>query len=114
MVFSLNSTTLIGKVSKYGFTLKDGTATGALELTQEGRDERVHTSYVNIVIWGREGAPQASAVPPGTLVLVQGEVRPKKVKDHWTLLIAARELQLLADEPEGEYATEPAFGGSAA
>jgi single-stranded DNA-binding protein len=108
MVFSLNSTTLIGKVSKYGFTLKEGTATGALELVEEGHDERLHTSYVNILSWGKEGAPQASAVLPGSLVLVQGQVRPKKVKDQWTLLIAARELQLLDRLHEEEYGTEPA------
>jgi single-stranded DNA-binding protein len=114
MVFSLNSTTLIGRVSKYGLKLKDGTTTGALELVEEGRDEKVHTSYVNIVIWGKEGAPQAAAMPPGSLVLVQGQVRPKKVDNRWTLLIAARELQLLDRLPEEEYATEQAGGGSTA
>jgi Single-strand binding protein family len=108
VVFSLNSTTLIGRVSKYGLKLKDGTATGALELVEEGRDEKVHTSYVTILIWGKEGAPQASALLPGSLVLVQGQVRAKKVKDHWTLLIAARELQLLDCVPEQEYATQKA------
>ena len=105
MAFSLNSTTLIGRVSKYGLTLKEGTTTGALELVEMGRDERPHTSYVNIHIWGKEGAAQASALPPGTLVLVQGQVKPKKVKAQWTVLIAARELQLLPDDPEEEYAT---------
>ena len=105
MPFSLNSTTLIGRVSKYGLSFKDGTATGALELSEEGRDERVHTSYVNLLIWGKEGAPQASALPPGSLVLVQGQVRPKKVKDQWTLIVAAKELQLLDRSHEEEYAT---------
>ena len=109
MVFSLNSTTLIGRVSKYGFTLKEGTATGALELTQEGRDEQVHTSYVNLLVWGKEGAPQASQMPPGSLVLVHGQVRPKKVDNRWTVLIAARELQLLDRTAEGKYDTEPSW-----
>ena len=108
MVFSLNSTTLIGRVSRYGLTLKDGTTTGALELTQEDSDGRVHTSYAPILIWGKEGAAQASALLPGSLVLVQGQVRPKKVKDHWTLLVAAKELLLLERAPEEEYATERA------
>jgi|SoiMethySBSTD1v2_1073268.scaffolds.fasta_scaffold25796_12 single-stranded DNA-binding protein len=105
MPFSLNSTTLIGRVSKYGLKLERGTTTGALELSEVGRDERVHTSYVTIVIWGKEGAAQASALPPGSLVLVQGQIRPKKVKDQWTLVIAAREVQLLDRRHEEEYAT---------
>ena len=109
MTFSLNSTTLIGRVSTYGLSFKDGTTTGALELSEAGPDERVHTSYVNLLIWGKEGAPQASALPPGSLVLVQGQVRPKKVKDQWTLVIAARELQLLDRSHEEEYATRGAL-----
>ena len=109
MPFSLNSTTLIGRVSKYGLSFKDGTTTGALELSEVGHDERVHTSYVNLLIWGKEGAPQASALPPGSLVLVQGQVRPKKVKDQWTLIVAAKELQLLDRSHEEEYATRGAL-----
>jgi hypothetical protein len=105
MPFTLNSTTLIGRVSKYGLKLRDGRATGALELLEEGRDEKPHTSYVNILIWGRAGAPQAAQVLPGSLVLVSGEIRPKQVKDQWTLVVAARELLLLARTPEEEYAT---------
>jgi single-stranded DNA-binding protein len=78
---------------------------GPLELVEEGRDERTHTAYVGIHIWGREGAVQAAALPPGTLVLVQGQVRPKTVKDQWTLVIAARELQLLDRMSKGKYDT---------
>jgi single-stranded DNA-binding protein len=108
LTFSLNAAILIGRVSKYGLTLKNGIAVGALELVEKGRDEKLHTSYVNILIWGKAGAPQASVVPPGSLVLVSGQIRPKKGKNEWTLMVAAKEMTLLDDAPEGEYATREA------
>lgn len=108
MTFSLNSATLVGRISDYGVKLtKEGTATCALELTEMGRDERAHRSFITVEIWGKAGAPAAMQMLPGSLVLVSGQVRPKKVKEQWTLVIAAREFELLDRTPEREYDTEP-------
>ena len=109
MTFSLNSTTLVGTISAYGVKRsKDGKVTCALKLVEEGRGGQVYTSYVHVEVWGTEGAPAAMQMPPGSLVLVQGQLRAKKVKEQWTLVIVARELQLLDRTPEGEYDTAQA------
>jgi len=100
MVFSLNSVSLIGAISQYGVKqLANGKATCTVQLTELGRDAHEHTSYVNVEIWGKEGAPLATAMPPGTMVLIQGEVKPRKTKDLWTFVVSTRALERLSEEP---------------
>jgi hypothetical protein len=85
MAFSLNTTTLIGTVSQYGLRLKDGIATGALEVIEDGYDEKRHICFVPVHIWGKEGAPQASAVPlePWCSSRVRSSLRKSESSGPW-------------------------------
>jgi single-stranded DNA-binding protein len=101
MTVSLNSVTLVGTISQYGVKqLASGKATCAVQLTEIGRDEQEHVTYVNVEVWGKAGAPLATAMLPGTMVLVQGEVKPRKTKDVWTFVVSTRALEHLIEEPE--------------
>jgi single-stranded DNA-binding protein len=104
-MFSLNSVSLIGQISKFGVRLqKNGKATCAVKVIEQGRDDTEHVSFVPVEVWGKLGAPAASAMAPGAVVLVSGQVRPQKVEDRWTLIISTRELQLLDAAEEEAYA----------
>ena len=76
---------------------------------RSGGDGREHLTYITVEVWGRAGAVEASQLPPGTLVLVSGQMKPKKIHDQWTRGVTTRELTRLdhlADQ--GEYDTEKA------
>src|SRR5262252_673483 len=108
MRFSLNTASLIGEVSRFGVKLvgkpPHQKATCALRLVEEGADGLEHQSYVNVEIWGREGAQHAAALSPGVLVLASGTIKPVKRDEQWTLVIAARELELLELDPVETFA----------
>lgn len=85
MAASLNRVALLGTTGKYGFTLKtsaNGTtsASGSITISESTKDGKAFESFYSVEVFGQHAA-RASALQPGTLILIEGKLGKRKSKD---------------------------------
>jgi len=92
--FGINRVIALGRVGKYGVSLRQhGTdcASFLLNIPECGRDGQIYTTRVPIEIWGKH-AQEALRLAAGQWVLVEGKVRKRKRPDNeWELIVSSFE-----------------------
>ena len=104
MSTSMNRVTLLGRVDKYPFAMKQtesgsSYASGYITVSELGHDGKEHTLGVPVRVYGRK-AQGATEIPVSATVLVEGKLTLVRGKgDAWTLAVSTFEVQPLVATP---------------
>ena len=97
MVASVNRVVLVGRVGKYGVTVKyanSGTpcANFTLVVTEQGHDGKTYPTLIPCEVWGRH-AEAAAEIAADQLTLFEGRLIKRKKGEQWELIVSGPELK---------------------